>query len=238
MKLAERSSPCRRKKYAVIVADPEWQFEFWSEKGMTNSSADNHYRTSVLDVIKARDVAGIVADDAVLFLSATVPMLPQALEVMAARGFVYKSKLAWVKDKAGTGYWFRSQHEFCWSRTIPASSVASSQCAKAARHSAASGESSKASLVGMSEIRHGSLVLTGTPRNFAKQICGSAGAFAGTGWSSSASRPWRSTAAASVRRPPPRLHDRLRVLISPCEAQDFGSRESCASRRESRIPAA
>src|SRR5208282_1299879 len=25
-----------------------------------------------------------------------------------------------------------------------------------------------------------------------------------------------------VRRPPPRLHDRLRVLISPCEAQDFG----------------
>jgi hypothetical protein len=35
---------------------------------MTNSSADKHYRTSVLDVIKARDVAGIAADDAVLFL--------------------------------------------------------------------------------------------------------------------------------------------------------------------------
>jgi N6-adenosine-specific RNA methylase IME4 len=99
------------KKYAVILADPEWKFEFYSEKGKTNSSADNHYETSGLDVIKARDVPSISADDCVLFLWATVPMLVHALEVMNAWGFDYKSQACWGKDKAGTGYWFRNKHE-------------------------------------------------------------------------------------------------------------------------------
>jgi N6-adenosine-specific RNA methylase IME4 len=38
-------------------------------------------------------------------------MLPQALEVMAAWGFQYKTNIAWVKDCIGTGYWFREKHE-------------------------------------------------------------------------------------------------------------------------------
>jgi N6-adenosine-specific RNA methylase IME4 len=98
------------KKYGVILADPEWKFVVWSENGM-NCAADNHYPTSTLDEIKKRDVASISADNCVLFLWATVPMLPQALEVMTAWGFKYVSGFAWVKDKAGTGYWNRNQHE-------------------------------------------------------------------------------------------------------------------------------
>ncbi|WP_051346656.1 hypothetical protein [Bradyrhizobium sp. th.b2] len=74
------------KNYGVIVADPEWQFEFYSPRGSLNSSPDNHYPTSPLAAIKARDVPSIAADDSVLFLSATVPMLPRTLEVMAAWG--------------------------------------------------------------------------------------------------------------------------------------------------------
>ena len=46
-----------------------------------------------------------------LFLWATVPMLPQALEVMAAWGFEYKSNFDWRKDRIGTGYWNRNRHE-------------------------------------------------------------------------------------------------------------------------------
>jgi N6-adenosine-specific RNA methylase IME4 len=99
------------KKYGVIVADPEWKFETWSQDGLVNSSPDNHYPTSELPTIKARDVASIAADDCVLFLWGTVPMTPQALEVMAAWGFKYVTNFAWVKDKAGTGYWNRNQHE-------------------------------------------------------------------------------------------------------------------------------
>jgi N6-adenosine-specific RNA methylase IME4 len=62
-------------------------------------------------VITARDVPSISADDCVLFLWATVPMLTRALEVMAAWGFDYKSHVCWEKDRTGTGYWFRNQHE-------------------------------------------------------------------------------------------------------------------------------
>jgi len=96
----------------VILADPEWQFEVWSkEAGQAMTSAENHYPTSTLEEIKARDVPSISADSCVLFLWATVPMLPQCLEVMAAWGFRYVSHVAWVKNKAGTGYWFRNRHE-------------------------------------------------------------------------------------------------------------------------------
>ena len=38
-------------------------------------------------------------------------MLPDALAVMAAWGFEYKSHFIWIKDKAGTGYWNRNMHE-------------------------------------------------------------------------------------------------------------------------------
>jgi hypothetical protein len=38
-------------------------------------------------------------------------MLPQALAVMAAWGFEYRSHAVWAKDRVGTGYWFRNQHE-------------------------------------------------------------------------------------------------------------------------------
>jgi N6-adenosine-specific RNA methylase IME4 len=51
------------------------------------------------------------ADDAVLFLWATNPTLPDALKVMGCWGFTYRTNLAWVKDKIGTGFYFRAQHE-------------------------------------------------------------------------------------------------------------------------------
>jgi N6-adenosine-specific RNA methylase IME4 len=74
-------------------------------------AADNHYPTSETDAICARPVGDIAADDCVLFLWATAPMLPDALRVMAAWGFAYKSHAIWKKDRIGTGYWFRNQHE-------------------------------------------------------------------------------------------------------------------------------
>lgn len=108
--LGARQRALPNKRYGVILADPEWQFGTWSEGGM-DRAADNHYPTSPLEAIKARDVGSIAADDAVLLLWATAPMLPQALEVVAAWGFTYKSQFVWLKDVAGTGYWNRNQHE-------------------------------------------------------------------------------------------------------------------------------
>lgn len=109
--LAQRIVALPNKQYGVILADPEWRFEVYSRETGMDRAADNHYPTSSLDDIKARDVPSISAKDCVLFLWATVPMLPHALEVMSTWGFEYKSHIIWVKDRAGTGYWFRNQHE-------------------------------------------------------------------------------------------------------------------------------
>ena len=100
-----------QKKFGVIVADPEWRFEPWSRKSGMDRAADNHYPTSCTEIITARDVPSIAADDCVLFLWATIPMLPHALLVMAAWSFDYKSHYIWQKDKIGLGYWNREIHE-------------------------------------------------------------------------------------------------------------------------------
>jgi len=105
----QRALPAQR--FGVIVADPEWRFEPWSRKSGMDRSADNHYPTSCLEVIKARNVPSIAAEDCVLFLWATAPMLPHALAVMDAWGFEYRSNYVWSKDRVGTGYWNRNAHE-------------------------------------------------------------------------------------------------------------------------------
>ena len=52
-----------------------------------------------------------VAENSILFLWATNPKLQEALEVLEAWGFEYKTNMVWVKDKIGVGYYFRGQHE-------------------------------------------------------------------------------------------------------------------------------
>jgi N6-adenosine-specific RNA methylase IME4 len=97
------------KLYGVIYADPPWRFEPYSRETGMDRAADNHYPTMTTDDIAAMKIPA--ADDCVLFLWATAPMAPDALRVMAAWGFTYKSQAVWVKDRPGTGYWFRNQHE-------------------------------------------------------------------------------------------------------------------------------
>jgi N6-adenosine-specific RNA methylase IME4 len=96
-------------RYNVVLADPPWDFQPYSRITGMNRSAENHYPVMDLDSIKALKIP--VANDCVLFLWATVPMLPQALEVMTAWGFTYRSHYVWLKDRIGTGYWNRNRHE-------------------------------------------------------------------------------------------------------------------------------
>jgi N6-adenosine-specific RNA methylase IME4 len=98
-----------KKIYGVIYADPPWRFETYGPAGQLMTSPDNHYPTMTLDTIKALKIPA--AKDCVLFLWATIPMLPEAHAVMAAWGFTYKSAMVWVKDKVGIGYWVRGQAE-------------------------------------------------------------------------------------------------------------------------------
>ena len=103
------------KRYGAIYADPEWRFEPYSRETGMDRAADNHYPTSPLDVIKSRPVNDIAAHDSALFLWATRPMLPQALSVVEAWGFAYKSCTVWGKrregEARGPGYIFTDESE-------------------------------------------------------------------------------------------------------------------------------
>jgi N6-adenosine-specific RNA methylase IME4 len=111
IELANEQTALPNKRYGVIYADPEWRFEPYSRDSGMDRAADNHYPTSATEAICQRPIKDIAADDCVLFLWATVPMLPDALQVMAAWGFTYKSHCCWTKERVGTGYWFRNAHE-------------------------------------------------------------------------------------------------------------------------------
>jgi len=96
------------KLYGVIYIDPPWQFQTYSENGM-DRSADNHYPT--MSIQSLSELVMPAGKDCIMFMWATVPMLPEAIDLLTDWGFTYKSHIAWVKDRMGTGYWTRNKHE-------------------------------------------------------------------------------------------------------------------------------
>lgn len=109
--LAGRILALPDQRFGVIYADPPWRFEPRNRETGMDRAADNHYPTMPTAEIAALDVLSRAAADCVLFLWATAPMLPEALEVMKAWGFEYRSNQVWLKTRLGTGYWARSLHE-------------------------------------------------------------------------------------------------------------------------------
>ena len=103
-------------KYGVIYADPPWQFNNWSAAG-SYRNASAHYQCTSIEELKRIPVEFAAADSSVCFMWATFPMLPEAIDLMAAWGFKYKSGGAWHKKTKhgkthfGTGYVFRSAAE-------------------------------------------------------------------------------------------------------------------------------
>lgn len=76
------------------------------------SGAEAKYPTLSLQEICELPVQGIVHQNSVLFLWATVPLLPEAFKVMGAWGYKYKTMLTWRKIMSlGMGFWFRGQTE-------------------------------------------------------------------------------------------------------------------------------
>lgn len=109
--LGDKQRALPDKKYGVIYADPEWESEVWSRETGLDRAPENHYPTSSIDVICARDVASIAADDSVLFLWCPRNRLHYGLRVCVAWGFDYKTCCVWEKDRVGNGFWFRDDSE-------------------------------------------------------------------------------------------------------------------------------
>lgn len=94
--------PFQNKKYSVIYADPPWRY---NDKGC-KGNAEDHYQTMRIEDICSMPVQDIAADNCVLFLWATYPMIKEALRVIEAWGFKYKSiGFQWIKqNRSGNGY--------------------------------------------------------------------------------------------------------------------------------------
>jgi N6-adenosine-specific RNA methylase IME4 len=94
--------------HKTILADPAWSYNV--AKGLRGVAADQYVTMSTKE-IAALPVEAVAAKDSVLLLWATNPLLPDALRVMDAWGFTYKTKLTWCKNTLGVGHWLRGKSE-------------------------------------------------------------------------------------------------------------------------------
>jgi N6-adenosine-specific RNA methylase IME4 len=92
--------------YDLILADPPWRYGF---SRSASRRVENQYETMTVEQIAAVEVPA--APDAMLYLWATAPKLREALSIVDAWGFEYRTCAVWDKGRIGMGYYFRSRHE-------------------------------------------------------------------------------------------------------------------------------
>jgi site-specific DNA-methyltransferase (adenine-specific) len=105
-------------KYNIIYADPPWRYKPGSNPPKS-LNVENYYRTMSIQDMMSLPVGRVAAEDSVLFLWTTGPFLGEALKVIDAWGFKYKTiGFAWVKTRGeklhlGLGYHTRGNEELC-----------------------------------------------------------------------------------------------------------------------------
>ena len=92
------------KKYQIIYADPPWRYN----DRKCNGACEHHYQTMKLEDLCHLPINSISDDNCVLFLWTTYPMLQEAMKLINAWGFSYKSiGFQWIKkNKSGNGFFF------------------------------------------------------------------------------------------------------------------------------------
>lgn len=112
-----------KKKYDIIYADPAWHYEGaqshgnkYCAKGVTwgKTGAFMHYATMPTDEITALPVQSIAKDNCLLFMWAVSPLFPDAMRVIEAWGFEYKTiAFVWHKVNMNVGYYTLPECEMC-----------------------------------------------------------------------------------------------------------------------------
>lgn len=95
--LAEQSLELPKGKYRVVYADCPWKYGD-DRSGLKTSAAEDHYPTMSVADLCALPVADLAAENCVLFFWATCPLLPDAMQVVKAWGFKYKTCFVWDKS--------------------------------------------------------------------------------------------------------------------------------------------
>lgn len=113
------------KKYNIIYADPPWRYN----DRKCNGACEHHYNTMKIEDICKLPISSMAANDCILFLWTTYPMLQEAIQLINAWGFKYKTiAFQWIKlNKSvdnplfiqkkniffGLGRWTRGNTEPC-----------------------------------------------------------------------------------------------------------------------------
>lgn len=107
-------------KYEIILADPPWQFKTYAGAGTPHRTEKDHYETMKYNSLAEIPVSDWAAKDCALFMWVIDSHLPEALKLIEAWGFTYKTiAFSWLKitkdglPHMGMGYWTRKEQEIC-----------------------------------------------------------------------------------------------------------------------------
>lgn len=96
------------KKYDIIYVDPPWEYKQSGSKKHSRGMAKQNYQTLSTEEIIDCLPGDIKTDRAVCLMWATFPNIGEALKVMEAWGFIYKTAaFVWVKKnkKSDSNFW-------------------------------------------------------------------------------------------------------------------------------------
>jgi N6-adenosine-specific RNA methylase IME4 len=116
--IVDFASHLRGRKFRTVLADPPWRFVNRTGKMAPEHKRLNRYGTMTTEEICQLPVAEVLDRTAHLYLWTPNALLPDALKVMAAWGFEYKTNIVWHKvrkdggsDGRGVGFYFRNVTE-------------------------------------------------------------------------------------------------------------------------------
>jgi len=101
-------------KFKTAIIDPPWPYGKASNnnknRGYVSQEGNQKYPTMLTKDLASLPVGKLIED--YIFLWVVGPFIKEALDLIDAWGFIYRSQLCWHKTTGyGVGYWFRGDHE-------------------------------------------------------------------------------------------------------------------------------
>ncbi len=99
------------RRYATMLGDPAWPYN--DKLAGESMRGGLSYQTMTVDEIAALPIERLALPDCELWLWTTNSHIHDALHIVEAWGFTYRSKRTWVKQggRPGIGFWLRGQTE-------------------------------------------------------------------------------------------------------------------------------
>src|SRR5688500_12208293 len=90
-------------KFGTILIDPPWRFQNRTGKIAPEHRRLLRYPTMSFDEIAALPIGDLAASKSHLYLWSPNALLPEALKIMSAWGFTYKTNIVWYKVRKDGG---------------------------------------------------------------------------------------------------------------------------------------